>query len=101
MGVEHGSLSVGIPDTVDESSALTPEDTVVEVRRRYFDACDRSRRIAAEHDLEEVFDWRGTSVSLRFVYTRLLRLASWAAMPATGRPWPSSSGPAAEEATRT
>ncbi len=63
---------VGIPETVDESFALAPEDTVVEVRRRYLDACDRSREIAGEHDLDEVFDWRGTAVSLRFLYAHLL-----------------------------
>lgn len=63
---------VGIPETVDESFTLAPEDTVVEVRRRYFDACDRSREIAAEHDLDDVFDWRGTPVSLRFLYAHLL-----------------------------
>ncbi len=63
---------IGIPETVDESFSLAPEDTVVEVRRRYVDACDRSRRIAAEHDLDEVFDWRGTPVSLRFLYAHLL-----------------------------
>jgi len=63
---------IGIPETVDESFTLAPEDTVVEVRRRYHDACDRSREIAAEHDLDEVFDWRGTPVSLRFLYAHLL-----------------------------
>lgn len=63
---------VGIPETVDESFTLAPEDTVVEVRRRYLDACARSREIAAEHELDEVFDWRGTPVSLRFLYAHLL-----------------------------
>ncbi len=69
-GVPRGQ--VGIPETVDESFTLAPEDTVVEVRRRYHDACDRSREIAAEHDLDEVFDWRGTPVSLRFLFAHLL-----------------------------
>ncbi len=63
---------VGIPETVDDSFALTSKDTVGEVRRRYLDACERSREIAAEHDLDEVFDWRGTPVSLRFLYAHLL-----------------------------
>ncbi len=63
---------IGIPDTVDESFTVAPDDTVVEVQRRYLDACDRSRDIAAEHDLDEVFDWRGTPVSLRFLYAHLL-----------------------------
>jgi hypothetical protein len=63
---------VGIPETVDESFTLAPEDTVVGVSRRYVDACDRFRGIAAEHDLDEVFDRRGTPVSLRFRYAHLL-----------------------------
>ena len=63
---------VGIPETVDESFTLAPEDTVAEVRRRYVNACDRSREVAAEHDFDEVFDWRGAPVSLRFVYAHLL-----------------------------
>ncbi len=63
---------VGIPETVDESFTLAPEDTAVEVRHRYLNACNRSREIAAEHDLDEVFDRRGTPVSLRFLYAHLL-----------------------------
>ena len=63
---------VGIPETVDESFTLTPADTVDNVRRSYLNVCNRSREIAAEHDLDEVFDWRGNPVSLRFVYAHLL-----------------------------
>lgn len=63
---------VGIPETVDESFTLAREDTVVEVRRRFLGACDRSREIAAEHELDESFDWRGTPVSLRFLYAHML-----------------------------
>jgi hypothetical protein len=63
---------VGIPETVDESFTLAADDTVLAVRQRYLDACERSRKIAAEHDLDEVFDWRGTPVSLRFIYAHLL-----------------------------
>ena len=63
---------LGIPETVDESFLPAPEDTVLRVQRRYLDACDRSRKIAAEHSLDDVFDWRGTPVSLRFIYAHLL-----------------------------
>jgi hypothetical protein len=62
----------GIPETVDESFTLAPEDTVDKVRRRYVDACNRSRDIAAEHDLDDIFDWRGTPISLRFLFAHLL-----------------------------
>jgi hypothetical protein len=63
---------VGIPESVDESFILTSEDTVAEVRRRYLEACERSRAIAAGRDLDDVFDWRGTPVNLRFVYAHLV-----------------------------
>jgi hypothetical protein len=63
---------IGIPETVDESFTLAAEDTVITVQQRYLDACERSRKIAAEHSLEDVFDWRGTPVSLRFLYAHLL-----------------------------
>lgn len=63
---------VGIPETVDESFVLTPDDTVTRVRQRYLDACSRSRDIAAAHHLDDGFDWRGTPVSLRFIFCHLL-----------------------------
>ena len=63
---------VGIPESVEESFILDSDDTVSRVRERYLDTCERSRKIAAEHDLDEVFDWRGTPVSLRFIYAHLL-----------------------------
>jgi hypothetical protein len=63
---------LGIPETVDESFLPAPEDTVRSVQQRYLEACDRSRQIAAEHSLDDVFDWRGTPVSLRFIYAHLL-----------------------------
>lgn len=63
---------VGIPETFDDSLTLAPADTVRDVRRRYLDACERSREIAREQDPDEVFDWRGTPISLRFLYAHLL-----------------------------
>ena len=69
-GVSREQL--GIPETVDESFLLAPEETVLSVQQRYLHACDCSRKIAAEHSLDDVFDWRGTPVSLRFLYAHLL-----------------------------
>lgn len=63
---------LGIPETVDESFLPAPEDTALSVQQRYLDACDRSRQLAAEHSLDDVFDWRGSPVSLRFIYAHLL-----------------------------
>lgn len=66
---------VGIPETVEESFIAAPQDTVAEVRRRYVEACERSREVAARHGLDDVFDWRGSPVSLRFVAHLLTELA--------------------------
>lgn len=64
---------LGLPDTVDESFALDPEDTVESVRTAYLAACERSREVAAAHELDEEFDWRGKQVSLRFVYAHMVQ----------------------------
>jgi hypothetical protein len=63
---------LGIPETIDESFVLAPNDTVASVRQRYLDVCARSREIAAQHELDEVFDWHGSPISLRFIYAHLL-----------------------------
>ncbi|MEN8672150.1 DinB family protein [Nocardioides sp.] len=69
-GIPRGDL--GLPDTVDESFLLEADDTVASVLVDYRSACKRSRRIAAEHDLDEEFVWHDRSVSLRFVYGHLI-----------------------------
>jgi hypothetical protein len=63
---------LGIPDTVDESFTLEPVDTVTSVLAAHRSACEESRRIAAEHDLDEEFTWYDRSVSLRFVHGHLI-----------------------------
>lgn len=69
-GVPRGSL--GLPETVDETFVLGPEDTVDSVREAFLDACERSRQVAAAHDLDEQFPWHMGPVSLRFVYLHLI-----------------------------
>ena len=64
---------VGLPDEVDDSFVLTDEDTVDSVRRTYLAACEESRSIAEGRSLDEVYDWRGTPVSLRWVLGHLVR----------------------------
>lgn len=63
---------LGLPDTVDESFALSPGDTVPTVREAYLRACERSRSVAAEHDLDEEFPWHEGPVNLRFIYAHLI-----------------------------
>lgn len=69
-GVPRAEL--GLPETVDESFVLTPDDTVASVRTAFLHACERSRAIAAGRSLDERFTWYARSVSLRFVYLHLI-----------------------------
>lgn len=64
---------IGLPDTVDESFLPDPEDTVESVRAAHRAACERSREIAAEHELDDEFDWHGNPVSLRFIYAHMIQ----------------------------
>ncbi len=68
-----GRHELGLPDDVDDSFLLTPEDTVASVRAAYVEACERSREIAAGRDLDEEFQWREVRVSLRFIYAHMIR----------------------------
>lgn len=69
-GVPRGDL--GLPETVEESFELRPDDTIDSVQASYLAACERSREIAAEHDLEEQFRWHHGPVSLRSIYGHLI-----------------------------
>lgn len=66
-------MDLGIPETVDESFALEPRDTVESVRASHRAALDRSREIAARFDLDGVLDWRGTPVTVRWVLMHMVR----------------------------
>jgi hypothetical protein len=70
-GVDRRDL--GLPDEVDDSFLIDPEDTVGSVRAAYVEACARSREVAAGRDLEEEFPWREVRVSLRFIYAHMIR----------------------------
>ena len=64
---------LGLPETVDESFVLVPDDTVDSVRAGFLAACERSREIAAVHpELDEQFPWHGGAESLRFVYVHMI-----------------------------
>lgn len=63
---------IGLPDTVDESFVLETEDTVDSVREAFLAACERSRAVAAEHDLDEQFSWHDRTVSLRFIFSHMI-----------------------------
>lgn len=69
-GVSRADL--GLPDAVEDSWVLTPDDTVASIREGFLAACQRSREIAAEHDLDETFTWYERSVSLRYIYGHMI-----------------------------
>lgn len=69
-GVPRAEL--GIPDTVDESFVVEPDDTVAATRQAYLDACAHSRAVAADHELDEEFSWYDRTVSLRFIYLHMI-----------------------------
>lgn len=65
---------IGIPATVDESFALSPEDTVESVRAAYAEACAVSRVASAELDVDDVLRGnRRGPLPLRWVYLHMLR----------------------------
>lgn len=69
-GVARAAL--GLPDSVDESFVLDPEDTITSVREAFLTACTRSREVAAGHDLDEEFESRHGAVSLRWIYGHMI-----------------------------
>ncbi|MBA3744076.1 DinB family protein [Sporichthya sp.] len=63
---------LGLPDDVTESWVLDPLDTVETIRAGFLTACERSREIAAAHDLDEQFPWYERSVNLRYIYGHMI-----------------------------
>jgi hypothetical protein len=63
---------VGVPDAIDDSFQLDPEDTIGAVLEEYAAACAHSRAVAAEHDLDEEFPWHQGPVTLRYVYSHMI-----------------------------
>ena len=64
--------AIGLPDTVDESFALEPGDTVAGVRASFEDACEHSRSVARGRHLDDRFPWHERLVSLRYVYGHMI-----------------------------
>lgn len=64
---------VGIPDTVDESFALSEDDTVEGAIAEYERICAEARGIAGEHGLDEVarHNRRGP-LTLRWIYLHMI-----------------------------
>jgi hypothetical protein len=64
----------GLPDTVDESFLVEPEDTIASVLAAHAAACAESRRVAAGLSLETTVEHpqMGT-LDLRWIYLHLVR----------------------------
>lgn len=65
---------IGIPETVDESFTLTPDDTIARVRQRYDEACDASRAAIARIGLDDHLPGnRRGPLPLRWVLLHVIR----------------------------
>ena len=69
-GVPRADL--GLPATVEESFVLQPDDTVASVRAAFVAACEHSRTVAAEHELDELFPWHREPITLRRIYLHMI-----------------------------
>lgn len=63
---------IGLPESVEDSWVLSPEDTVASIQAAHRAACDQSRRVAAELDLDTEVRGR-TPHPLWTTYLHLLR----------------------------
>ena len=65
---------IGLPDTPDESFALTDDDTIATVKQAHHEACEASRRATESMDLDDLLHGnRRSPLPLRWVYLHLLR----------------------------
>ncbi len=72
--LERTRKEIGIPETPDESFALTEGDTIESVRAAFLQACSDAREIARGRGLDDpVRGNRRGPLPLRFVYLHLLR----------------------------
>jgi hypothetical protein len=66
--------SLGLPESVDDSFALTDSDTIAGVRAAYLDACAESRRVAAGLSLDDVVTGhRRGPLSVRWIHLHMIR----------------------------
>jgi uncharacterized protein DUF664 len=65
---------VGLPETVEESFLLEPDDTIASVLAAHAAACEESRRTAARLSLDTTVEHpRMGSLDLRWIYLHLVR----------------------------
>ncbi|MEJ8282151.1 DinB family protein [Pseudonocardia spirodelae] len=64
---------LGLPETVDESFALTDDDTVASVRRHYAQVCEHSRAAVAALGLDDTVTGRGYPITVRWLLLQVMR----------------------------
>ena len=65
---------LGLPPTPDESFILSDDDTIATVREAHLEACEASRRMASDLDLDDIIRGnRRGPLPLRWVYLHVLR----------------------------
>ena len=65
---------LGLPRTPDDSFVLADDDTIAKVRRAHLEACEASRRMTAELELDDILHGnRRGPLPLRWVYLHVLR----------------------------
>jgi hypothetical protein len=71
---ERSRAEIGIPATPDDSFILADDDTIASIRLAHEEACDASRRAAAELGLDDLLTGnRRGPLPLRWVYMHVLR----------------------------
>ena len=65
---------LGLPPTPDESFILTEDDTIASVQQAHLEACEASRRMTSDLDLDDIIHGnRRGPLPLRWVYLHVLR----------------------------
>jgi hypothetical protein len=65
---------IGVPPTAEDSFILSDADTIAGVRQAHLEACQMSRRMTANLDLEDILRGnRRGPLPLRWVYLHVLR----------------------------
>ena len=64
---------VGVPDDIDDSFRLAPDDTIASISENFRHVCAESDRLAFDHDLEDTGAHpRRGAVSLRWMYVHMI-----------------------------
>ncbi|MEZ0580765.1 DinB family protein [Nocardioides sp. MH1] len=64
---------LGVPEDIDDSFRLAPDDTIDSISRRFREVCAESDRIAFDHDLDDVgAHARRGPVSVRWMYAHMI-----------------------------